>query len=117
MSFEHQFNIFIDPDFLLESTNKDNFATPEQYELDVRNALINIGKTEVGRILFRSIKWHGRWVRISPVPMGINTDPMSCRADSANWGEQKDLDFYRMSKPLFDFFFLQFKGHPRRCEI
>jgi hypothetical protein len=110
MSFENQYLIVIDPDFLLNSTNTDRFTTPAQYELDVRNALINIGKTEVGSILFRSIKWHGRMIRISPVPKAFGATDATCRSDEANGGEPKDLVFYRQVKPFFDLFRLQFKG-------
>jgi hypothetical protein len=107
MSFELQFNIFIDPDFLLDSANKDQFTTPEQYEFDVRNVLTGINKTEVGRILFRSIKWRGRWVRVKPI--GKNEDgkaytDMNCREDTTLGYDAKLFTFYQKYKPFVNLF-------------
>lgn len=110
MSFENSFNILIDPDFLLDPNNKDKFTTPEKFTSDVRVGLQEIQKTQSGRILLRSIRWHGRWVRISPPVMPIGGNPLTCRTDEANWGEPKDLQFYRATKPFFDAMGLQFKG-------
>lgn len=66
MSIEQQFLIMIDPDFLLDDKNPNRITTPEAYVNDVRSVILKINRSKVGNALLRSIRWHGKGVRISP---------------------------------------------------
>jgi hypothetical protein len=102
--------MFIDPDYLLDPKKTNLFTTADAYERDVRNVLINISKSTVGRTLFESIKWHGRWVRISPTLPIVGESDQACYPDTTTWGESQDLEFYRKAKEFLNTIFVQFRG-------
>jgi hypothetical protein len=92
MFFETQYPIVIDPGFLRDDKRKFRFSTPDAYYQAVYHTVINIGNTKVGDILLRSIKWHGKLVRIAPVPP---FDETTCGGADASHGEDQDLSYNR----------------------
>jgi hypothetical protein len=59
MNFENEFSIFIDPSILFQ--NVPNLVMkPDDFVTEIRNLLIDMGRTKTGKILLNSIGYHGR---------------------------------------------------------
>lgn len=100
MFYDPTYYFVVDPDYLTDTSRKDRLMTPEAYVFAIRNLIVQLDKSLVANTLFRSIKFHGKSVRISPVQIWSSTD---CDADALP-GEAKDLTYNRsfVSKlPLF----------------
>lgn len=84
MSYEENFLIWIDPDHLWDVHGADSRpSAANAYEQSVRQVITGIGQSQVGGVLLRSIKYHGKLVRIKPVQdMG---------ASDSQPGEAKDF--------------------------
>lgn len=82
MSFEEQFFILVDPMELEHGKVPQPVATPEVWTASVRELLRKINGTKCGDILLRSIRYHGRWVRIEPhLPSKIASKYCTADAD------------------------------------
>jgi hypothetical protein len=84
MPFEDQYLIKIEPVGMADPKMvPDPISTPEEWTWIVRNLLQNkIAASTVGAILLRSIRYHGRWVRIEPHLPSKKIPPKHCVADS-----------------------------------
>lgn len=103
MAYLDKYLIWIDPDYLEDEKRKNRFTTPKAYVDWVERIIASIGCSEVGRILLRSIKFHRKTVRISPIDPNP-WQPADMQSASVVPGEAQDLVFNTRLRPVLNVF-------------